>query len=183
TATFPYTPPTINQNTDSRTSESTTTGPTVNLSSSNYIQDLENENFRLKVGLGLGLGAPLLDRSTAEKTYWRCIKFLTYHCHSRLHICIITNNIIKQPTEHTCRFDDATLELCKFDQQLADCARNTQEPPEIIIINCIRNMSDGGLTRLLCRDNIKRRIRKLRHNNDFTTAPNDSHFISISIML
>jgi hypothetical protein len=29
------------------------------------IQDLQDENFRLKVGLGIGLGAPLLVTSSA----------------------------------------------------------------------------------------------------------------------
>ncbi len=64
------------------------------------------------------------DRSTTEKIYWRCIRFSTQRCHSRLHTCIITNNILKQPTEHTCKFDGTTLELHKFDVQLVDRARH-----------------------------------------------------------
>lgn len=44
-------------------------------------------------------------------------------------------------------------------------------------------MSDQGITRLPCRDNIKRRIRKLRHNNEFTIAPNDPIFLSIPTTL
>ncbi|CAF1094780.1 unnamed protein product [Rotaria sp. Silwood1] len=68
TATYPYTSPTVNRNSDGRTSAVTastnTTASTENLSSSNYLKDLENENFRLKLGLGLGLGASLLATSS-----------------------------------------------------------------------------------------------------------------------
>ena len=67
------------------------------------------------------------DRSTAEKIYWRCVRYSTQHCRSRLHTCIFTNNIVKPPTEHLCRFDGTVLELRKFDQQLIDRAKNTQE--------------------------------------------------------
>ncbi len=36
------------------------------------------------------------------KTYWRCIKYSTNHCHSCLDTCNVTNDIIKPLTEHTC---------------------------------------------------------------------------------
>ena len=78
------------------------------------------------------------DRSTSEKIYWRCIRFSTQHCHSRLHTCIFTNNIVKPPSEHTCQFDGTVLELHRFDQRVADRAKNTQETPDIVINNCIR---------------------------------------------
>jgi len=78
------------------------------------------------------------DRSTSEKIYWRCIKFSTQHCRSRLHTCIFTNDIIKPPTDHSCRFDGTAVELHQFDERLANRAKNTQETPEIIINNCMR---------------------------------------------
>ena len=78
------------------------------------------------------------DRSTAEKIYWRCVRYSTQRCHSHLHTCIFTKNIVKPPTEHSRRFGGTTLELRKFDQQRLDHAKNTQETPDIIIINCIK---------------------------------------------
>ena len=44
-------------------------------------------------------------------------------------------------------------------------------------------MSDDGITRLPSRENIKRRIRKLRYNNDLVPPPNDANFISIPAIL
>ena len=44
-------------------------------------------------------------------------------------------------------------------------------------------MSDEGITRLPSRENIKRRIRKLRYNNDLVPPPNDTNFISIPAIL
>jgi hypothetical protein len=41
------------------------------------------------------------------------------HCHSRLDTCILTNDIIKSPTEHTCKTDGTAFELRKFDEQIA----------------------------------------------------------------
>ncbi|CAF1096383.1 unnamed protein product [Rotaria sordida] len=119
------------------------------------------------------------DRSTTEKIYWRCSRYSTQHCRSRLHTCILTNNIVKPPTEHSCTFDGTTLELRKFDQQLIDRAKSTQEAPDMIVTNCIKGMSDQAVSRLPIRDNIKRRIRKIRSKNDYTAVPNDPNFLSI----
>jgi hypothetical protein len=59
------------------------------------------------------------DRPTSGKKYWRYIKYLTRNCHSRLHACIITNDIIKSPIEHKCKTNGPACELRKFDEQLA----------------------------------------------------------------
>ncbi|CAF1509673.1 unnamed protein product [Rotaria sordida] len=119
------------------------------------------------------------DRSTTEKIYCRCSRYSIQHCRSRLHTCILTNNIVKPPTEHSCTFDGTTLELRKFDQQLIDRAKSTQEAPDMIVTNCIKGMSDQAVSRLPIRDNIKRRIRKIRSKNDYTAVPNDPNFLSI----
>jgi len=60
-STIPYSDTTLNSSSTIQTS-TTTEIPTLEnelLESNNTIQDLQNENFRLKVGLGVGLGAPL----------------------------------------------------------------------------------------------------------------------------
>ena len=44
-------------------------------------------------------------------------------------------------------------------------------------------MSDEGITCLPSRENIKRRIRKLRYNNDLVPPPNDANFMSILAIL
>ncbi len=87
----------------------------------------------------------VMDRSTSVKTYWRCIKFYSHHCRSRLHTCIITNNIVKSPTDHTCTFDGTTLECRKFDDQIISRTLNTQEPPDTIITHCYK----GRIARFL----------------------------------
>ena len=78
------------------------------------------------------------DREREDKIYWCCSRYSTQHCHSRLHTCVFTNDIKKEPTEHSCRFDAITVELRRFEQQLTDRAKNTQETPEIIVTNCLR---------------------------------------------
>ena len=78
------------------------------------------------------------DRSTSTKTYWRCVNYLKYDCHSRLHTCIITNDIIKSPTEHTCRIDGSSMETRKFNEEIVHRTRCTQESPDIIITNCYK---------------------------------------------
>ncbi|CAF3823462.1 unnamed protein product [Rotaria sp. Silwood1] len=108
-----------------------------------------------------------MDRSTREKTYWRCINYHSHNCHSRPHTCIITNNVIKSPTEHTGKFSGTTLTLRKFDKQIISPAPlNTQETPYIIIMYCYKGLSDPALARLPTCENIKRRIRKLCQNKD-----------------
>lgn len=44
-------------------------------------------------------------------------------------------------------------------------------------------MSDPSMTRLPAHDNIKRRIRMLRHNNPVVKEPNDPNFSSVPIPL
>ncbi|CAF4499658.1 unnamed protein product [Rotaria socialis] len=125
----------------------------------------------------------IMDRSTSEKNYWRCIKYFSDQCHSRLHTCIFTNAIVKPPSEHTCKVNGTTLELRVFNELVADRAINTQETPDTIITNCYKNISDRSIARLPARDNIKRRIRMLRHNNQVVKEPNDPNFPSVPIQL
>ncbi len=66
TGTISYSSTTVNSSTDSQTtilSSTTTTSSTDVLLQSN-INDLQNENYRLKLGLGIGLGVPLLATSS-----------------------------------------------------------------------------------------------------------------------
>ncbi|CAF3298248.1 unnamed protein product [Rotaria socialis] len=140
----------------------------------------------------------IMDRSTSEKNYWRCIKYFSDQCHSRLHTCIFTNAIVKPPSEHTCKVNGTTLELRVFNELVADRAINTQETPDTIITNCYKSkkkifsldfilssidISDRSIARLPARDNIKRRIRMLRHNNQVVKEPNDPNFPSVPIQL
>ncbi|CAF0928710.1 unnamed protein product [Adineta ricciae] len=66
-----------------------------------------------------------------------------------------------------------------FSQQVAERALNTQETPEAIITNCYKSMSDSSIARLPVRENIKRRIRILRQNNQLVKEPNDPKFLSV----
>ncbi|CAF1407048.1 unnamed protein product [Adineta ricciae] len=123
------------------------------------------------------------DRSSDERTYWRCIKYSSDRCRSRLHTCILTNAIKKPPTKHTCKVDGTTLQLRVFNEHIAHRAVNTQETPDTIITNCYKGMADPSIARLPVRDNIKRRIRLLRQNNQIVKEPNDPNFASVPIPL
>jgi hypothetical protein len=79
-----------------------------------------------------------MDQSTNEKTYWRCINYYSHYCRSRFHTCIVTNNVAKPPTVHSCEFDGTKHELRKFDEQIISRARNTQETPHIIVTDCCK---------------------------------------------
>ena len=87
------------------------------------------------------------DRSTSTKTYWRCVNYLNDYCHSRLHTCIITNNIIKSPIEHACRIDGSSMETRMFNEEIVHRTRCTQESSDIIITNCYKgkNCSSSNL--------------------------------------
>ena len=80
------------------------------------------------------------DRTIGDKTYWRCIKYLSDSCRSRLHTCIITKTIVKLPSEHSCKFDATVHQLRDFSQQVSDRAINTQETPAAIITHCYKGM-------------------------------------------
>lgn len=97
-----------------------------------------NGTTKQKPRLDLNGHSYIMDRSTSEKTYWRCVKFHSHHCHSRLHTCIITNNVIKPSTDHTCVFDATKFELRKFDEQIISRAVHTQEAPDTIITHCYK---------------------------------------------
>ena len=92
-----------------------------------------NSRTRQKPPLDINGYSYIMNRSTSEKTYWCCIKSHSHHCHSRLHTCIITNNIIKPPIDHSCTFNGTTLEIRKFDQKISFRALITQETPDFII--------------------------------------------------
>ena len=81
------------------------------------------------------------DRSTSTKVYWCCINYLKDYCRSRLHTCIITNDIVKSPTERICRIDDSSMETRKFNEEIVHPARCTQESPDRIITSCYKSKS------------------------------------------
>lgn len=80
----------------------------------------------------------IMDRSTNDKTYWRCIKYSSDHCRSRLHTCILTNVIAKPPSEDACKLGGTTLQFRVFNEHIANGAINTQETPETIITSCYK---------------------------------------------
>ena len=75
-----------------------------------------------------------------KKIYWRCIKYKSDHCHARLHTCLESTTILKQPDEHTCKFDATGNQIRLFSQQIADRALNTQETPDISVTTCYKSM-------------------------------------------
>lgn len=81
------------------------------------------------------------DRIVNEKIYWRCIKYSSDQCRSRLHTCIANASILKPPSEHTCKVDATESEMRNFSEQIVDRALHTQETPEAIISHCYKGMS------------------------------------------
>ena len=91
----------------------------------------------------------IMDRSTNDKTYWRCIKYSSDCCRSRLHTSILTNAIMKPPSEHTCKVDGTALQLRIFNEHVAHRATNTQETPDIIVTNCYKGRNEQQLSFLM----------------------------------
>ncbi|CAF5167538.1 unnamed protein product, partial [Rotaria magnacalcarata] len=60
--------------------------------------------------------------------------------------------------ELTYKTDGSSLEVGKFNEELVHQARNTQEIPDVIVINCYKALSDQGITRLPILDDEKRPI-------------------------
>ena len=138
----------------------------------------------------------IIDRSTNEKIYWRCMKYFSDRCRFRLHTCTLTNVSVKTPTEHTCKVDGTTLQLSIFNERIVHRALNTQETPDTTTTSCFRgknksfffsniffyllvDMLDPSIARLPVRDNIKRRVRILRQKNQVVKEPNDLNFASV----
>ncbi|CAF1333385.1 unnamed protein product [Didymodactylos carnosus] len=147
-----------------------------------------NGTTKQKARLDIDGFSYIKDRTTNEKTYWRCINYFSQNCRSRLHTCIITNNIVKPATEHSCKTDGTVSELRKFDEQIVYRALNTQETPDLIVTHCCKDiylaeMADPSLSRVPPRDHVKRRIRMLRQDKNLPSAPNDPNFASVPISL
>lgn len=81
------------------------------------------------------------DRTTGEKIYWRCIKYKADNCHARLHTCLESTTILKNPGEHSCKVDATEKNIRLFSQQVAERALTTQETPEMIITQCYKGTS------------------------------------------
>ena len=99
---------------------------------------VSNGATKQKSRLDLNGYSYIMGRSTNRMTYWCCINYYSHRCRSRLHTCIITNNVIKPSTAHTCKFDDTTFELRKFDKQIIFLPLNTQETLDVIITHCYK---------------------------------------------
>ena len=165
---------------------------------------VNNGTTQQKLPLDLNGYSYIMDRSTNEKTYCLCINYYGHHCRSRLHTCIITNNVVKPPTDHTYKFNGTTLERQKFDGQIISHALNTQETSDITFTHCYKGkiilfrrvasivcklillllaLSDSVLARLPSCANIKRRTRKLRQRKDIAQAPSDPNLLIVPVQL
>jgi hypothetical protein len=95
-----------------------------------------NGTTKLKPRLDFDGQSYIKDQSTSTKTYWRCIKYSTDLCHSCLHICNVTNDIVKAPTPHLCETHGSTLELQDFDQQIIYTFYVNVITSDAINVNC-----------------------------------------------
>jgi hypothetical protein len=98
-----------------------------------------NGTTKQKPRLDLNGHSYIKDRGNDTKTYWRCIKYSSHQCRSRLHTCNVTNAVIKSPTKHTCKIDGSALELRKFQEEIVYRARHTQETPDLIVTNAYKS--------------------------------------------
>jgi hypothetical protein len=98
----------------------------------------ENGTSKQRPRLDLDGFSYVKDRTTNEKIYWRCIKYKSDNCHARLHTCLESTTILKQPTEHSCKINATESQIRLFSQQVADRALNTQETPETILSTCYK---------------------------------------------
>ncbi len=87
-------------------------------------------------------------RSNSTKTYWRCIKYSRDLCHSRLHTCIITNNIIKPPIQYTCKVVEKSLRtklffFFLFKEKNYESSNDWYTAAESIVTKCMLKDSIG----------------------------------------
>ncbi|CAF1040298.1 unnamed protein product [Didymodactylos carnosus] len=120
-----------------------------------------------------------VDKTTDEKTYWKCAHCRTIKCKGRIHTDVNNTTVLLENSDHNHPPSAVSNEVRSFEDKVRSRAVNTNESTQDVINNCLKNVSDQMVARIPDFKHIKRNIQRQRQKNDFPPIPHDKNFNTI----
>ena len=112
-----------------------------------------------------------IDKTTGDKN-WKCEFVRTLKCKDRIHTDSINTMIL-----HENHLGNAvSSEVRLFKEKIRDRAVNYNESTQIVIDNCLDNLSDDTVARIGKFKHIKKNIQNLRNKNNLPNIPEGTTF-------
>ncbi|CAF5174778.1 unnamed protein product, partial [Rotaria magnacalcarata] len=117
-----------------------------------------------------------IDKTTDEKTYWKCEHVRKLKCKGRVHTNSINTALLYENDNHNHNGNAVSIEIRLFEEKVRDRATNSNETTQAVIDNCLTNLSDHAVVRLPEFKHIKRNIQNQRGQNNLPKITHDKTF-------
>ncbi|CAF1451598.1 unnamed protein product [Rotaria magnacalcarata] len=124
-----------------------------------------------------------IDKTTDEKTYWKCEHVRKLKCKGRVHTNSINTAFLYENDNHNHNGNAFSIEIRLFEEKVHDRATNSNETTQAVIDNCLTNLSDHAVARLPEFKHIKRNIQNQRGQNNLPKITHDKTFDRIPAQL
>ena len=89
-----------------------------------------------------------IDKTTNNKTYWKCEHAQKFKCKGGVHINYMNTVLLYKNDSHNHSGNAASIEIRLFKEQVRDRATNSNKSTQAVIDNCLVNLSDHAVVRL-----------------------------------
>ncbi|CAF2946756.1 unnamed protein product [Rotaria sp. Silwood2] len=90
----------------------------------------------------------IIDKTTIDKTYWKCEHAGKLKCKGRIHTNYINTILLYENDNHNHSGNAVSVEIRIFEEKVRDRAINSNETTQAVIDNCLTNLSDYAVARL-----------------------------------
>ena len=99
-----------------------------------------------------------IDKTTNDKTYWKCEDARKLKCKGRVHTNNINTILLHENDSHNHNGSAVSTEIRLFEEKVRDRAMNCNEATQTVIDNCLVNLSDNAIARLPNFKHVKKTI-------------------------
>lgn len=123
--------------------------------------------------------AYIIDKTTNDKTYWKCEHTRKFKCKGRIHTNETHTVLLHENDNHNHLGNPISKEIRIFEEKIRYRAINTNKATQNVIEYCLTNLSDNAVARLPDFKHIKRNVQNQRGKNDLPQIPHDKTFNQI----
>jgi hypothetical protein len=96
-----------------------------------------------------------IDKTTDAKIYWKCESARMLKCKGRVHTDSLNTIILHENNNHNHPGNALSSEIRIFEEKIRDRAVNYHESTQVVIDNCLMNLSDNAVARIPAFKHIK----------------------------
>ncbi|CAF3709620.1 unnamed protein product, partial [Rotaria socialis] len=117
-----------------------------------------------------------IDKTTNDKTYWKCEHVRKFKCKGRIHTNCTHTTLLHENDNHNHPGNPVSTEIGIFEEKIRHQAPNSNEATQNFIDYCLTNLADHAVARLPDFKHVKRNIQNHPVKKDLPEIPHDKTF-------